>query len=43
MCVMPISLPCGLLQPLAKVGRSKLLRVLASAYIEIIRGTPALL
>nr|WP_246705016.1 ABC transporter permease subunit [Rhizobium sp. SG570] len=43
MCVMLISLPCGLLQPLAKVGRSKLLRVLASAYIEIIRGTPALL
>ncbi|SCB46529.1 amine acid ABC transporter, permease protein, 3-TM region, His/Glu/Gln/Arg/opine family [Rhizobium lusitanum] len=43
MWIMLISLPCGLLLALAKVGRSKLLRVLASAYIEIIRGTPALL
>ena len=43
LCIMLISLPCGLLLALAKIGRSKLLRVLASAYIEIIRGTPALL
>jgi polar amino acid transport system permease protein len=40
---MLISLPCGLLLALAKTGRSQTLRILASAYVEIIRGTPALL
>jgi len=43
LCIMLISLPCGLLLALAKTGRSKTLRLLASAYVEIIRGTPALL
>lgn len=43
LCIMLISLPFGLLLALAKLGRSRILRMLASFYIEIIRGTPALL
>jgi len=43
LCIMLISLPLGLLLALAKLGRSRILRVLASFYIEIVRGTPALL
>lgn len=42
-CVMLLSLPFGLLLAMAKIGRSRLLRILASFYIEIVRGTPALL
>jgi polar amino acid transport system permease protein len=43
LCIMLICLPAGLILALAKLGRSRLLRVLASCYIEVIRGTPALL
>ncbi|MEW6343870.1 MAG: amino acid ABC transporter permease [Paraburkholderia sp.] len=42
-CIMLISLPLGLVIALAKLGRSRILRTLASVYIEVIRGTPALL
>jgi ectoine/hydroxyectoine ABC transporter permease protein EhuD len=42
-CIMLISLPLGLIIALAKLGRSRILRTLASIYIEVIRGTPALL
>ena len=42
-CITLISLPLGLLIALAKLGRSRLLRWCASIYIEVIRGTPALL
>jgi polar amino acid transport system permease protein len=42
-CIMLISLPLGLVIALAKLGRSRILRTLASTYIEVIRGTPALL
>jgi len=42
-CIILISLPLGLLIALAKLGRSRLLRSCASIYIEVIRGTPALL
>jgi polar amino acid transport system permease protein len=42
-CVMLISLPLGLLLALAKIGRSRVIRIAASFYIEIVRGTPALL
>ena len=43
LCITLISLPLGLLVALAKIARSRLLRTLASIYIEVIRGTPALL
>ncbi|HEY1997263.1 amino acid ABC transporter permease [Paraburkholderia sp.] len=43
LCIMLISLPLGLLIALAKIGRSRIMRTLASIYIEVIRGTPALL
>lgn len=43
LCVMVISLPFGLVLCLMKIGRSRLLATLASFYIEVIRGTPALL
>ena len=42
-CIILISLPLGLLIALARLGRSRLLRSCASIYIEVIRGTPALL
>jgi len=42
-CIMLISLPLGLLIALVKLGRSRILRTCASTYIEVIRGTPALL
>ncbi|SDI17088.1 amino acid ABC transporter permease [Paraburkholderia phenazinium] len=42
-CIMSISLPLGLVIALAKLGRSRILHTLASIYIEVIRGTPALL
>ena len=42
-CIILISLPLGLLIALARIGRSRILRTLASVYIEVIRGTPALL
>jgi ectoine/hydroxyectoine ABC transporter permease protein EhuD len=42
-CIMLISLPLGLLIALVKLGRSRILRACASTYIEVIRGTPALL
>ena len=42
-CIILISLPLGLLIALARIGRSRILRTLASIYIEVIRGTPALL
>lgn len=42
-CILMISLPLGLLIALAKIGRLAVLRTLASIYIEVIRGTPALL
>jgi polar amino acid transport system permease protein len=38
-----ISLPAGLVIALAKLSHARILRVCASAYIEVIRGTPALL
>jgi polar amino acid transport system permease protein len=41
--ILAISLPCGLLLAIARIGRAWLPRVLASFYIELIRGTPALL
>lgn len=43
LCIMLLSLPLGLLLALAKLGRSRILSMLASCYIEVIRGTPALL
>jgi ectoine/hydroxyectoine ABC transporter permease protein EhuD len=43
LCILSISLPLGLLISLARIGRSRILRTLASIYIEVIRGTPALL
>jgi ectoine/hydroxyectoine ABC transporter permease protein EhuD len=42
-CIMLISLPLGLLIALVKLSRSRILRTCASTYIEVIRGTPALL
>ena len=42
-CVMLIALPLGLLLALAKIGRSRILRIAASFYIEVVRGTPCLL
>jgi ectoine/hydroxyectoine ABC transporter permease protein EhuD len=42
-CIILISLPLGLLIALARISRSRILRALASIYIEVIRGTPALL
>jgi ectoine/hydroxyectoine ABC transporter permease protein EhuD len=42
-CIIVISLPLGLVIALAKLSRARVLRVSASAYIEVIRGTPALL
>jgi polar amino acid transport system permease protein len=41
--ILALSLPFGLLLAIAKIGRMWLPRVLASTYIELIRGTPALL
>lgn len=42
-CVMLLSLVFGLILALGKLGRNSALRVLASIYIEVVRGTPALL
>jgi polar amino acid transport system permease protein len=42
-CIMSISLPLGLVIALAKLSHTRILRICASAYIEVIRGTPALL
>jgi ectoine/hydroxyectoine ABC transporter permease protein EhuD len=42
-CIIVISLPLGLVIALAKLSRVGIVRVCASAYIEVIRGTPALL
>jgi ectoine/hydroxyectoine ABC transporter permease protein EhuD len=42
-CILAISLPLGLAIALAKMSPRRAPRALASAYIEVIRGTPALL
>ncbi len=42
-CVMLLSLVFGLVLAIAKLGQSAILRVPASIYIEVVRGTPALL
>ena len=42
-CVMLLSLVFGLLLAIGKLGQSRLIRGLASVYIEVVRGTPALL
>ncbi len=42
-CVMLLSLVFGLLLAVGKLGQSRLIRGLASVYIEVVRGTPALL
>ncbi|MGV2290314.1 amino acid ABC transporter permease [Trinickia sp. YCB016] len=41
--ILALALPFGLLLALARIGRARLPRALASIYIEVIRGTPALL
>jgi ectoine/hydroxyectoine ABC transporter permease protein EhuD len=42
-CILALSLPFGLVLAMAKISHARLPRLLASAYIELIRGTPALL
>ena len=42
-CVMLLSLVAGLLLALGKIGRQPVIRLLCNIYIEVIRGTPALL
>lgn len=41
--ILALALPFGLLLAIARIGRARLPRALASVYIEVIRGTPALL
>ncbi|MBB2926086.1 amino acid ABC transporter permease [Paraburkholderia silvatlantica] len=41
--ILALSLPFGLLLAIARIGRARLPRAIASVYIEVIRGTPALL
>jgi polar amino acid transport system permease protein len=42
-CVMALSLVFGLLLALGKLSRSRVLSTASNIYIELIRGTPALL
>ena len=42
-CVMLLSLVAGLLLALGKIGRQPVIRFFCNVYIEVIRGTPALL
>ena len=41
--ILALSLPFGLLLAIARISRARLPRAIASVYIEVIRGTPALL
>ncbi|TDG06592.1 ectoine/hydroxyectoine ABC transporter permease subunit EhuD [Paraburkholderia guartelaensis] len=41
--ILALSLPFGLLLAIARLSRARLPRAIASVYIEVIRGTPALL
>ncbi|MCP3712343.1 ectoine/hydroxyectoine ABC transporter permease subunit EhuD [Paraburkholderia sp. CNPSo 3274] len=41
--ILALSLPFGLLLAIARISRARLPRTIASVYIEVIRGTPALL
>ncbi|WP_042262989.1 ectoine/hydroxyectoine ABC transporter permease subunit EhuD [Paraburkholderia heleia] len=41
--ILALSLPFGLLLAIARISRARLPRAIASIYIEVIRGTPALL
>jgi ectoine/hydroxyectoine ABC transporter permease protein EhuD len=42
-CILALSLPFGLVLAIARISHVRVLRTLAAAYIELIRGTPALL
>lgn len=42
-CVMIISLVLGLIVALMRISRSRLLRTVSTIYVELVRGTPALL
>ncbi|MBN3852330.1 ectoine/hydroxyectoine ABC transporter permease subunit EhuD [Paraburkholderia sp. Ac-20340] len=42
-CILALALPCGLLLAIARISHARVPRLFASAYIELIRGTPALL
>ncbi|CAG9199947.1 Amino acid ABC transporter membrane protein (PAAT family) [Paraburkholderia tropica] len=42
-CILALSLPFGLVLAIGRISHARLPRLLASGYIELIRGTPALL